>query len=116
MTEWTDDRLAALPVRGGLRQRGLEMTRMETFCDAAFAASFAAIAGFWLGHRAWSSNYGLDDALATILSLMMVFVMLVYVYPLKMMFSAFASFASGGWLPASFVITRRSDLLGLFVI
>ncbi|MEM9532171.1 MAG: TMEM175 family protein [Pseudomonadota bacterium] len=34
---WTDDRLAALPVVGGFRQRGMEMTRLETFTDAAFA-------------------------------------------------------------------------------
>ncbi len=31
---WTDDRLAELPVRDGVRLRGLEMTRLETFCDA----------------------------------------------------------------------------------
>jgi uncharacterized membrane protein len=147
MNEWTDASLAALPVRGGVRQRGLETTRLETFCDAAFAfavtilvissggvpdsyrellealkdvpafaASFASIAGFWLAHRAWSSHYGLDDGPATILSLMMVFVMLVYVYPLKMMFSAFASYASGGRLPTSFVMAETRDMLGLFMI
>lgn len=147
MNEWTDAKLAVLPVSGGVRQRGLEMTRLETFCDAAFAfsvtilvissggvpgsyreliaalkdvpafaASFASIAGFWVAHRSWSRRYGLDDMPATILSLMMVFVMLVYVYPLKMMFSAFASFASGGWLPTSFAMEKVGDMLGLFVI
>lgn len=147
MNAWTDTSLAALPVRGGVRQRGLETTRLDTFCDAAFAfavtilvissggvpdsyrqllealkdvpafaASFASIAGFWLAHRAWSSDYGLDDAPATILSLIMVFVMLVYVYPLKMMFSAFASYASGGRLPTSFVMADPREMLGLFMI
>lgn len=147
MTQWTDDRLAELPVQGGVRQRGLEMNRLEAFCDAAFAfattilvissggvpgsyqeliaalrdvpafaASFASIAGFWMAHRTWSQRYGLDDTRTTILSLVMVFVMMVYVYPLKMMFSAFASFASGGRLPTSFVIERARDILGLFVI
>lgn len=147
MKEWTDEMLAELPLSGGVRQRGLEMTRLETFCDAAFAfavtilvissggvpgsyrelitalkdvpafaASFASIAGFWLAHRSWSRRYGLEDGPATILSLMMVFVMLVYVYPLKMMFSAFASYASGGWLPTSFVMEKVGDMLGLFVI
>ena len=31
------DQLATLPARKGFRQRGMEMTRLETFTDAAFA-------------------------------------------------------------------------------
>lgn len=46
----------------------------------------------------------------------MIFVMLVYVYPLKMVFSALASWASRGALPATFTIAKVSDLLGLFII
>jgi uncharacterized membrane protein len=34
---WTEQRLKQLPVVGGFRQRGLDMTRLETFTDAAFA-------------------------------------------------------------------------------
>ena len=34
---WTEDSLAELPVKDGIRQRGMEMTRLETFTDAAFA-------------------------------------------------------------------------------
>ncbi|HPF70032.1 MAG TPA: TMEM175 family protein [Candidatus Krumholzibacteria bacterium] len=144
---WTAERLAALPVRGGLRQRGLEITRLETFCDAAYAiavtllviaggdvptsfaalvaalkdvpaflGSFAAIAGIWLAHRSWSRTYGLEDGLTIVLSLAMVFVMLVYVYPLRMVASAFAAYASNGHLPSAFVMNRASDLTGLFVV
>jgi hypothetical protein len=36
---WTDQQLAALPVKAGFRLRGLEMTRLETFCDAACAST-----------------------------------------------------------------------------
>jgi hypothetical protein len=35
-TEWTPERLAALPRRDGYRLRGLDNTRLETFVDAAF--------------------------------------------------------------------------------
>jgi uncharacterized membrane protein len=144
---WTDDRLAALPVRADVRLRGLEMTRLETFCDAAFAfavtllvisggsipdsypalvaaleevpaflASFAAIAMIWVAHRRWSRRYGLEDGWTTLISLVMVFVTLVYVYPLRMVMSAFMSFASGGWLPARFTLTDAREMTGLFVI
>lgn len=34
---WTDAELAGLPVKNHVRQRGLQMTRLETFIDAAFA-------------------------------------------------------------------------------
>ena len=34
---WTNDSLATLPLKGGVRLRGMEMTRLETFTDAAFA-------------------------------------------------------------------------------
>lgn len=144
--EWTEERLAELPVRSGVRQRGVDMTRLETFCDAAFAfavtmlvigegiprsyselvlalkgvpafaASFAAIAAFWWSHRTWSRRYGLEDGITSVISLGMVFVMLVYVYPLKMVFTAFAHWASGGYLPAEFTLEHPRDMLGIFLV
>ncbi len=82
----------------------------------AFAASFATIAWLWVMHRKWSRRYGLEDAVSTLISLGLIFVMLVYVYPLKMIFSAFAYWASGGWLPTSFVLQKRVELINLFII
>jgi uncharacterized membrane protein len=144
---WTTERLATLPVKGGVRQRGVGTTRLETFCDAAFAfavtllvigrdgipasyqelivalkgipafaGSFSLIAGLWWSHRTWSRRYGLEDSQTTLISLAFVFVMLIYVYPLKMVFSAFASWASAGWLPTQFVMTDPRDMLGIFAV
>ena len=86
------------------------------FLNTDVSASFAAIAVIWLGHRQWSRRYGLEDGWTTLLSLAMVFVMLVYVYPLRMVASAFMAFASGGRLPSSFVMSSPADLTGLFVV
>ena len=144
---WSDERLALAEEVDGFHLRGGGSTRLDTFCDAAYAfavtllvvagglvptsfaalvaalrdvpaflASFAAIAVIWLAHRQWSRRYGLEDGWTTLLSLAMVFVMLVYVYPLRMVASAFMAFASGGALPSSFVMTDPSDLTGLFVV
>ena len=144
---WTPEKLAALPTSDDVRQRGVEITRLETFCDAAFAfavtllvigeggipksyqelvtalkgipafaASFALIARFWWAHRTWSRRYGLEDALTTLISLTFVFVTLVYVYPLKMVFSAFAAWVSRGWLPSQFVMNDPRDMLGIFAV
>lgn len=102
----------------GFRLRGLNMTRIETFTDAAFAfaltllvismdppatmssldaalrqipsflLSATLLMTFWSGHHNWSRRFGLDDATTIVLSCLLVFTMLVYVYPLRFMFSA----------------------------
>jgi hypothetical protein len=41
---------------------------------------------------------------------------LVYVYPLKMVFGALFHWISGGWLPTSFELGSAHELLTLFVI
>ncbi len=144
---WTDESLAALPVQGHVRLRGLAMTRLETFCDAAFAfavtllviaggavptsyaaltealndvpaflGSFAAIASIWIAHRRWSRRYGLEDGWTTLISLGMVFVMLVYVYPLRMVASAFAAFVFRNPDLSVYKLQHAGDLTGLFVV
>ena len=82
----------------------------------AFLASFIAIASFWNAHRQWSRRYGLEDGLVMLISLGLVFVMLIFVYPLKMVFSFFFAWVSAGWLPSSFVLEDVGDLRRLFVI
>jgi uncharacterized membrane protein len=64
----------------------------------AFGVSFAMVAMFWSAHARWSRRYGLKDGGSTVLSLALVFLVLVYVYPLKMMFASFLSWISAGWL------------------
>lgn len=111
--EHRDRSLDKLPVKDGFRLRGAEMTRIETFTDAAFAFSLtlmvvsleiprsyeeliAALHGipafalsavllmiFWAGHHGWSRRYGLDDTQTIVLSCLLVFTVLVYVYPLR---------------------------------
>lgn len=109
--------LDALPRLNGFRLRGLEMTRLEAFVDAAFAfavtmlviagqqvpddivtmlkafkdvpafaASIAVLATFWRGHWLWSRRYGLEDGVSIFISWTLIFTMLVYVYPLKLVF------------------------------
>lgn len=112
--------------RSGFFLRGREMTRIETFTDAAFAfavtllvistqevptsypelvavlngvpafaVSFAVTMMFWNGHWTWSRRYGLDDTPTVWLSAALVFVLLVYVYPMKYMYSLAIAALSG---------------------
>ncbi len=82
----------------------------------AFAASFILIADFWYRHNTWSRRYGLDDGVSILLSLILVFLVLVYVYPLKMLFGAFFNWLSGGYFPAGFTVRNYTDLLLMFMV
>jgi uncharacterized membrane protein len=118
--------LDELPRLNGFRLRGIEMTRLETFIDAAFAfaitmlviasgqlpddvdallnafknvptfvASIAALGAFWHGHWLWSRRYGLEDTTSIVISWGMLVTILIYVYPLKLLFGAMFYFLSG---------------------
>lgn len=82
----------------------------------AFAASFGLIAVFWNAHARWSRRYGLDDGTTTRLSLLLVFLVMIYVYPLRMLFGSFFYWISHGWFPAGFVIRSWPDVQLMFVI
>ncbi len=143
---WTDEALAACPVDDHIRLRGAQMTRLETFVDAAFAfcvtmlviavgdlpqsfaeltdalwqipaflASFLQLVMFWLGHRAWSRRYGMDDAVSIWLSLALVAGVLVIVFPLRVIFGAALHTMTGGIVPATFRI-GLSEVPTLFAV
>lgn len=82
----------------------------------AYALGFLLILKFWTEHVAWSRRYGLDDAPTRRLSLLLVFLVLVFVYPMKMVFGALCSALSFGWLPANFVITNLREVPVLFIV
>ena len=65
----------------------------------AFAASFAMVAMFWYAHVRWSRRYRLGTVPAALLSLLLVFLVLVYVYPLRLLLGTFFGWITGGWLP-----------------
>ena len=143
---WTEKELGHLTVEDQFRLRGLEVTRLDTFVDAAFAfvltllvisfdaipsnypemlaairripgfaASFAILMMFWLQHRLWSRRYGLENSKTILHSLTFIFVMLVYVYPLRMVFEGLFSNLSGGFLSTSYQIETYDQLRMIFV-
>lgn len=130
---------------GNFSIRGGETTRLETFVDAAFALTllvisfdavpasyaelvialraipaflfgFVILMMFWMAHRKWSIRYGLDTTAASLISLTLVFIVLVYVYPLRAISTAAVSAFTNGWLPTSFEVRTTGELRGLFAI
>jgi uncharacterized membrane protein len=82
----------------------------------AFAACFAVIAQLWWTHTRFTWRFGLEDGTTVLYSLLMVFLVLVYVYPLKILFASGFHWISGGWLPTSFTIANIAELRAMFII
>ncbi len=142
--QWTEAELDSLTMEDQFRLRGLEVTRLDTFIDAAFAfvltllvisfdeipsnyfemlaavkripgfaASFAILMMFWLQHRRWSRRYGLENPRTIALSLALIFVVFVYVYPLRMIFESMFAALGGGYLSTGFSIETVDELRGM---
>ncbi|MET0230834.1 MAG: TMEM175 family protein [Rhodanobacteraceae bacterium] len=84
----------------------------------AFAASFFVISRLWLAHRHWSRRYGIEDDYATRLSVALVFIVLVYVYPLRMVAELTLASLSGGALAETppVTLTTVAELRTLYVV
>lgn len=146
MTPLTAEFLANCPVEGGFRMRGLEMTRIEVFVDAAFAfaltmlvISFDAIptnytelleaikgipafvvavwqlVWIWYTHNKWSRRYGLDDAWTVVLSTALLIVVLVFIYPMRILAEGLFTWLTDGYLYSSFQLRSWDELAGVFV-
>lgn len=82
----------------------------------AFLASFLQIMMFWSAHATWSRRFGLDDAASQRRSLALVFLVLVYVYPLKILFASLFAWLSHDWFPPVAQIQSMFDLRMMFVM
>jgi uncharacterized membrane protein len=139
--------LNALPRLGGFRLRGIEMTRLETFIDAAFAfaitmlvisaqqipddiktllaafknvpafvTSVIVLGIFWRGHWLWSRRYGLEDGVSILISWAMIVTILIYMYPLKAIFSTMWFLLSDGRVGHTLGPHSESQLRALFAV
>ena len=139
--------LDALPRLGGFRLRGMQMTRLETFIDAAFAfaitmlviaaqqipddietllaafknvpafvASVIVLGIFWRGHWLWSRRYGLEDGISIFISWAMIVTILIYMYPLKAIFSSMWFLLSSGRVGHTLGAHSVSQVRSLFAV
>ncbi len=63
----------------------LQQTVLRGFIS--FAICFAMLAGVWYGHYKFFRRYGLQDPFTTLLNMILLFVILLYIYPLKFLFT-----------------------------
>lgn len=82
----------------------------------AFLGGFALLMMFWLAHRTWSALGPQRDGRATLLSLAIVFSVLVFVFPLRLLTETATHFISGGRLPGAGLITGFDQLGWTYLI
>ncbi|WP_144392512.1 TMEM175 family protein [Pleionea sediminis] len=80
----------------------------------AFIASVIQLMWIWHGHSLWSKRFGLEDGRTVLMSAALLIIVLVYIYPLKMMFAGMFSFLSDGFFPTEFVLKTYQELRYLF--
>ncbi len=145
MQPLTDEFLNQCPVENGFRMRGLAMTRIEVFVDAAFAfavtmlvisidqiprnldelmditkyipafiLSVAQLAYIWHNHSVWSRKFGLEDTKTVFWSVSLLIVVLIFIYPLKIIFEGFFAWITSDFLPSNFNIQSYAELRYLF--
>jgi len=81
-----------------------------------FAASFAILMIFWSSHNRWSRRFGLETARTTFLGFLLVFVVLVWVFPLRAVMGSAMTAMTNGWVPSEFNISSNSEMSDCFIV
>ena len=104
-----------LVVGGGEPPATLDEMKAMLIKAPAYGAAFALIVMFWLGYRDLGRLWPHRDSLSTALSLAVVFVVLLYVFPLRLIMEGAVHALSGGLL-AGDDLTRGIEDLRFFYI
>ncbi len=137
---------AALAPEKFFRWRGGEITRLEAFCDVVFgfaltllvvslevphsyselitdmrgfipfAVCFSQLVMIWITHYKFSRRYGLEDSYTVFLNMVLLFLVLLYVYPLKFVFSLVFSQLTGGDLGRGISLHQASVLMEIYAV
>ena len=81
----------------------------------AFVAAVAQLVWIWQAHNLWSERYGLNDGRTIWLSAMLLVVVLIYIYPMRIMLQGAFAWLTDGYLPASFELQNYEELRFMFV-
>ena len=85
-----------------------------------FILCFVLITLFWSAHNRFHRRYGVEDKTTTFYSLALVLTVLIFVFPLRVVFGFGLWFASGGFLPTEIALPEGhltvAQLEGAFIV
>ena len=82
----------------------------------ALMLAFSMIFLFWSNHRVWSRSYGLENLPSRLITFGLIFIFLVYIYPLRLLASLLMSLLSNEYFPSEFIVSNFTEIPTLFVI
>ena len=82
----------------------------------AFAGGFALVVMFWLGHRTFGRTVPGRGGRSTLISLTIVFAVLVWIFPARLLMETAFFFMSGGTTPGGGLVTTLDELRWIYVI
>ena len=80
-----------------------------------FIVAVIQLVWIWHAHSQWSERYGLRDARTVALSTALLIVVLIYIYPMRIMLTGMFSWLSDGYLPGNFELRSAEELASMFV-
>ena len=128
------------------RVRGREVSRVEAFSDVvfgfaltlivvslevpskyedlintlkgypAFAICFAILTWIWFVHHTFFRRYAMLDGVTIALNTVLLFIVLMYIYPMKFMFSIVTGQIEGRNKPSTLFVIYGAGFVGIFVI
>lgn len=108
--------MTLLVVAGGALPQTIDDLMAALLRIPAFAVAFALLALFWWSHHQFRQLHDRDDAPSLLLSLVIVFVVMIYVYPLRLLGESTAHYLSGRLLPGSELVRSVDDMRVLYVV
>ena len=81
----------------------------------AFVCAVAQLVWIWQTHTTWSQRYGLDDGPTVWLSALLLIVVLIYIYPMRIMLEGLFAWITNSYLPYSFELKSYEELRFMFV-
>jgi len=108
--------ITLLVISGAGLPRSLQALEHALRGVPAFAACFAQLAWFWYGHVRWRDSTRLTDRRSLLLSLLLVFFALIFVFPLHLVYAGLFNGISGAALsPDLASFTGDGSVAPLFV-
>lgn len=81
----------------------------------SFVTSCAVIVLIWYKHADWSRRYGLEDAMTIFLSGALISIVLVFIYPLRLMMQGLFFVMTDGYFPLGIELNSWESLRTMFV-
>lgn len=81
----------------------------------AFVAAVAQLVWIWHEHSVWSRRFGLTDAATVALSTMLLMIVLIWIYPMRVMLAGMFAWMTDGYLPYAIRFESIEQLGWMFV-